>query len=188
MANTDVISGAIVKTTETPMSVMLDGKEVVLHTLRITLAGIGFGLLAQNAQAMVVRTEPCTCPVNPQSPNSCHVTRQSGRSRPSYHRYGPGRRHRGEVFRSRTILPGAWSRRRQRISPVTSSHACRCGSGNWPCLSDSVTSCNARPELQGAALRLFLRAVEQTLRAHSVGAGPGKCQAHSARERPLHGN
>ena len=28
------------------------------------------------------------------------------------------------------------------------------------------------PELQGAALRLFLRAVEQTLRAHSPGAGP----------------
>ncbi len=28
------------------------------------------------------------------------------------------------------------------------------------------------PELQGAALRLFLRAVEQCLRAHSAGAGP----------------
>ena len=28
------------------------------------------------------------------------------------------------------------------------------------------------PDLQGAALRLFLRAVEQTLRAHSAGAGP----------------
>ena len=34
------------------------------------------------------------------------------------------------------------------------------------------------PELQGAALRLFLRAVEQCLRARSAGAGPGKCQAH----------
>jgi len=28
------------------------------------------------------------------------------------------------------------------------------------------------PDLQGAALRLFVRAVEQTLRAHSAGAGP----------------
>lgn len=36
------------------------------------------------------------------------------------------------------------------------------------------------PELQGAALRLFLRAVEQCLRAHSAGAGP------AARGRGLH--
>ena len=78
----------------------------------------------------------------------------------------------------RRATRGAWSRR-QRISPITSSRACRCASGCWRCRSAGATSCTATPTCRvrrcacscGRWSSACARAVRMPVLRHDLGGG-----------------